>query len=105
MSQKERRGESSKDGPLSYDAGKVTGKQVIIKSYSVRFKLIKNKFSLSDTFSGIDGVCREYKQVHHEDIDSLRQKKGLFLRITSCCPYKCLFYRTMDHVRTANGTL
>ena len=58
---------------------------VIIKSYSVRFKLIKNKFSLSDTFSGIDGVCKEYKQVHYEETnDSLRQKKGLFLRITSC---------------------
>ena len=41
--------ESSKDGPLSYDAGNVTGKPVVIKSYSVRFILMKNKFSLSVT--------------------------------------------------------
>lgn len=41
--------ESSKDGLLSYDAGNVTGKPVVIKSYSVRFILIKNKFSLSVT--------------------------------------------------------
>lgn len=89
-----------------YDAGNVTGKPVIIKSYSVRFKLIKNKFSLSDTFSGIDGICKEYKQVHHEDtIESLRQKKCLFLGATSCCRHECLFYLIRDHVRTANGTL
>lgn len=41
--------ESSKDGLLSYGAGNVTGKPVVIKSYSVRFILMKNKFSLSVT--------------------------------------------------------
>ena len=44
-----KKGESSKDGLLSYDAGNVTGKPVVIKSYSVRFILMKNKFSLSVT--------------------------------------------------------